>query len=191
VIMHIPVVVQYRHVHLSEQDQARLFGSDPLLKPIADAGHRGQVVYRETVTIVGKHGTLEQVHVLGPSRAQTQVELSAAEAFALGINAPLRISGDVKRAATCGLRGPHGNIRARACVIVPIWHLHCHARDAKRLGVEQHDVVSLSVLERPDTRLEQVVVRVHPSFSLSFHLSVDEAAAFWLHTGDVVTLVRL
>lgn len=186
--MRIPVVVQYRHVHLSRADQERLFGPDAVLKPLAEVGHRGQVVYRETITVMGKQGHVEDVHVLGPCREETQVELSAAEAFALGIDAPVRVSGDLRRAVSVGLSGPHGRIRARACVIIPARHLHCTAADAKRLGAVHEDVVTLAVPGRPDMRIGQVAVRVHPTFRLSFHLSVDEAAAFWLHTGDTVTL---
>ena len=188
--MRIPVVVQYRHVHLSTEDVARLFGPDAILKPMARLGHRGQVVYRETVCLVGKHGRLEDVHVLGPARAQTQVELSAVEAFALGLNAPVRCSGDLKRAAGCGLVGPYGKIRSRACAIVPVRHLHCNPATARQLRVVHEDVVNLVVPGRPELLIEHVVVRVHPTFALEFHLGVDEAAAFWLATNDVVTIDR-
>ncbi len=189
--MDIPVAVQYRHAHLSAADQARLFGADAVLKAVAHVGHRGQVAYRETITVVGPNGRLEQVRVLGPVRAETQVELSPVEAEALGIDAPVRLSGDVKRAASCGLKGPHGSIRARACVIIPARHLHCSARDAKRLGVKQGDVVSVGVVGRPETRVEHVAVRVHPSFRTSFHLTADEAAEFWLGADDRVRVERM
>ncbi len=188
--MDIPVVVQHRHVHLSAADQATLFGADASMKRVADVGHDGQAAYQETVTLVGKNGQMEDVRVLGPCREETQVELSASEAFALGIDAPLRVSGDVKRAASCGLKGPHGSIRSRACVIVPVRHLHCGDADAKRLGIRHRDTVALTPVGRPDLRMEHVAVRVHPSFGLSFHLSADEAAQFWLHTGDRVRLER-
>lgn len=188
--MDIPVVVQHRHVHLSAADQAVLFGPDASFKRVADVGHQGQAAYQETVTVIGKNGRLEDVRVLGPSREETQVELSASEAFALGIDAPLRVSGDTKRAASCGLRGPAGTIRSRACAIVPLRHLHCGEADAKRLGLRHRDTVALTPVGRPDLRLELVAVRVHPSFGLSFHLTADEAAQFWLHTGDRVRLER-
>lgn len=188
--MNIPVVVQHRHVHLSAADQARLFGSGAVLKPMADAGHRGQVVYRETVTIVGKHGTLEGVRVVGPCREETQLELSAADAAALGLEAPVRVSGDVARAAACGLSGPAGRIRSRACAIVPARHLHCSDADAQRLGLAHGDLVALGMPGRPELHLPDAVVRVHPTFRLAFHLTTDDAAAHWLHTGDAVVLSR-
>ncbi len=186
--MDIPVVVQYRHIHLSAADQAALFGPDAVLKRVADVGHEGQAAYQETVTVVGKHGTLEDVRVLGPCREETQLELSASEAFALGIDAPLRVSGDVKRGASVGLKGPAGTIRSRACAVVPVRHLHCGEADAKRLGIRHQDTVSVASVGRPDLRIDHVAVRVHPSFGLSFHLTADEAAQFWLQTGDRVRL---
>lgn len=186
--MRIPVVVQYRHIHLSAADQARLFGNGPLLKPIADIGHAGQAVYRETITVIGPESQLEDVHVLGPCREETQLELSATDAFALGLKAPVRISGDVSRAAACQLVGPFGKIRSRACAIVPLRHLHCTPAEANRLGVRHRGVVTLTVVGRPGTRIEHVAVRVHPSFQLGFHLTIDEAAAFWLEPKDAVTI---
>lgn len=187
-MLKIPVVVQYRHIHLSVADQAKLFGDAPLLKPIAGIGHAGQAVYRETITVIGPESQLEDVHVLGPCREETQLELSATDAFALGLKAPVRVSGDVSRAAACALVGPFGKIRSRACAIVPLRHLHCTPAEANRLGVRHRDAATLTVVGRPGVRIEHVAVRVHPSFRLGFHLSTDEAAAFWLETGDAVTV---
>ncbi len=186
--MLIPVVIQHRHVHLSPADQARLFGPRAVLKPVAGVGHRGQVVYHETVAIAGKEGLFASVRVAGPCREKTQVELSAAEAAALGLAAPVRVSGDTARAASCGLSGPAGRIRSRACAIIPARHVHCGVRDARRLGLAQGDVVSLVVPGRPELLIPGVVVRVHPTFRLAFHLTDDEASAYWLSSGDAVRL---
>lgn len=188
--MDIPVVVQKRHVHLSAEDKGELFGETYEMTPLNDLGHEGQVVYKETVDIVGNEGEIEQVRVLGPYRDETQVELSPTDAFTLGLSVPMRASGDLSRAAICGLRGDDGEIERVSAAIVPIRHLHCSDDMAEKLDVKQHDVVDVSPPGRDDTTIDNVLVRVHPSFSLEFHLTTDEAAYFWLETGDTVHIIN-
>lgn len=184
--MRIPIVVHHRHVHLSKKDMDALFGSP--LTPIAELGHRGQHVFKESVAVVGEQGILEHVRVLGPARAATQLELSPVEAAALGIEAPVRLSGEVGSAATVTLRGPKGQVR-RKCAIIPLRHLHASPDDARRLGIAQDDVVTLA-LERTGAHVEHVVVRVAPGFALECHISPDEAAQIWVSTGDLARLVK-
>ncbi|OGL66511.1 hypothetical protein A2856_02350 [Candidatus Uhrbacteria bacterium RIFCSPHIGHO2_01_FULL_63_20] len=183
--MRIPIVVHHRHVHLSKKDMDALFG--PKMTPLSDLGHKGQHAYQETVDVVGERGVLERVRVLGPSRDETQLELSPVEAIALGLDAPVRSSGDLARAATVKLKGPKGEVRRR-CAIIPVRHLHADLADATRLGVSHNDVVTLEV--DGHRRIEQVLVRVHPTFALECHLSPDEAAELWVHTGDTAHLAK-
>ncbi|TAK03758.1 hypothetical protein EPO34_01175 [Patescibacteria group bacterium] len=178
--MKIPIIVHHRHVHLSQKDMDALFGSK--LAPIAELGHKGQHVFKETVAVIGEQGILEHVRVLGPARESTQLELSPVEAAALGVDAPVRASGELSGAATVTLRGPHGQVR-RKCAIIPIRHLHANGADATRLGVKDGDVVTLE-LYKTGAHVEHVLVRVHPSFALECHLSPDEAAELWVTAGD-------
>lgn len=185
----IPVQIQYRHVHLSEQDAEILFGRHGCTR-VTGLAHRGQDVCAETVDLIGPNGVqIDRVRVLGPARDSTQVELSPTEAFALGIDAPVRLSGDVARTAGCTLSGPAGTVDLRSGVMIPARHLHCNERDAALLGVRHHDLVSVAPIGRPDDRLELVSVRVHPTFALQLHLTYDEACELWLETGDNVVIV--
>ncbi len=187
--MLIPVQIQYRHVHLSVAHAEALFGSARLGK-LAELGHRGQFACDETVTVVGPNGVeLERVRVLGPSRDETQVELSPTEAYALGLDAPVRLSGDLSRTAPCVLVGPSGRVELAVGAIIPARHLHMNERDAARLGLAHHQLVSVAPAGRPDARIDLVTVRVHPTFALAFHLTYDEAAEFWIQTGESVTIV--
>ncbi|MCX6714893.1 MAG: PduL/EutD family phosphate acyltransferase [Candidatus Uhrbacteria bacterium] len=186
--MFIPLVIQHRHVHLSKKDLRQLFGDEKTLEIESELEHKGQYLYRETVDVEGKTGIIESVRVLGPSRSATQVELSITDAFAIGLNAPTRQSGDLTRAASCKLIGPAGSVRATSSVIVPARHLHCSDRMAKKLHVKNHHVVTLRHAENPDVVLSHVFVRVHPTFALELHLTSDEAAHHWLHTGDLFEL---
>ena len=185
--MEISVVVQHRHVHLSAQDARVLFGTDMLgeEKPIE---LRGQFVALKTLAIHGPNGSFPEVCVLGPTRGQTQVELSSSDAFAIGIEAPLRISGDLNRSATVLLKTALGEIQAKMSTIIPIRHMHLPPGLSEELGLTHHDVISVRVKDREDIIFDQVVVRVHPTFNPVFHLTKDEAAPRWVQTGDIIIL---
>ncbi len=186
--MQIPIVVQHRHVHLSEADRKALFG-DVELTPVRSINQKGQVVYAQTVQVVGPNGRFEHVSVLGPDRTETQVELSASDAFALGIKTSTRISGDVTRSGSCKLIGPAGEVLSKSSVIIPVRHLHCAPQTAEHLGLSHHDIISLAVKEIGNATIDQVVVRVHPTYTLEFHLTKDEAAEHWIHSGDSANIV--
>src|SRR3989339_1076795 len=115
--MFFPLIIQHRHVHLSKPDLRQLFGDEKSLEIESELEQKGQFLYRETVNVEGKTGVIESVRVLGPCRSKTQVELSVTDAFAIGLKAPTRQSGDTLRAASCKLIGPAGSVRAASSVI--------------------------------------------------------------------------
>lgn len=181
------VVIQFRHVHLSTADQDALFGPGCLLTPLCAISHLGQVVYEETVDLAGPRGTIESVRIIGPAREHSQVELSELEALAAGFDAPVRLSGDSQNSAQGRLLGPKGECTVDK-VIIPARHLHLPDHLAENLGLRQHQRVRLLAAHNPKPAIKEVVVRVHPTFSPEFHLTADEAAVFWLNTGDYVKL---
>lgn len=186
--MFIPLVIQHRHVHLSKKDLRQLFGSEEFMTIDKELELKGQYVYEDTVDIEGNTGMIEFVRILGPERKETQVELSQTDAFAIGLHAPTRQSGDLSRAANCTIIGPVGSVFAKASVIIPARHLHISDRLAKKMQIKNRDVVTLQHIERSEIVFSQVFVRVHPTFSLEFHLTSDEAAHDWLHSGDLFEL---
>lgn len=186
--MKIPLVIQHRHIHLSRTDLRRLFGDESQLHKEIELAQKGQFVFKETVSVIGTRGKLTQVKVLGPTRTKTQVELSSSDAAAIGVRAPLRHSSDLARAGSCKLKGPKGEIRAITSMIVSARHIHCDPKTAKRLKLKNHDVVSLQHIKREDVRLDHVLVRIHPTFSLELHLNQDEAAELWLQSGEFFEL---
>lgn len=185
--MHIPVVVQHRHVHLSAADAQVLFGDEGLLA-MREIDQRGQFVAAGRVEVHGAHGSFPDVCVIGPIRERTQVELSASDAFCLGLDAPLRASSDLNRSGTVMLKSVRGEVTAKASAIIPIRHLHLPPQTAQELGVVHQDVVRLRLVGADGIEFDHVLVRVHPTFRPAFHLTKDEAAPSWLQTGDVVTL---
>ena len=121
---------------------------------------------------------IPNVIILGPTRAKTQVEVSATDARTLGLNPPVRESGDVEGSAPCVLRGPKGEIELKEGVIIAKRHIHVTPEDAVELGVKDRDIVGLKV-ETPNRSLifGDVVVRVSEKFATYVHLDTDEANA--------------
>ncbi|MBI4435430.1 propanediol utilization protein [Candidatus Uhrbacteria bacterium] len=184
--MEIPIVVQHRHVHLSPEDEQVLFGGE--MEPARPIEHHGQFVARQTLAVHGPSGVFSDVCVLGPVREKTQVELSSSDAFAIGVNAPLRLSGDTERSATVLLKTPRGEVQAKMSTIVPIRHLHLSPQVAQTLHLAHQESVTIQMKGREWIVFDHVVVRVHPTFSPAFHLTKDEAAPAWIQTGDIAIL---
>ena len=178
--MEFPVVIQHRHVHLSKHDAETLFGST--LSPLRPLGHHGQFICKETVDLIGERGLFKHVRILGPVREVTQVELSAADAFAIGVDAPVRPSGDTDRSGTCQIRNATTSLIAKSQIIIPARHLHCNDQTARMLGLTHHQIVTVALLDDSTEIIEHVVVRVHPTFANEFHISSDEAAQLWLQS---------
>lgn len=180
----VPVGVSARHIHLSPADVERLFGPGHTLHPVKEL-QPGQFSCEETVTLVGPKGSLNRVRVLGPARGRTQVEVSATDGFTLGINPPVRLSGDLDGSASIAVVGPRGAFALPEGVIVAQRHIHMNTKDAARWGLHHGQVVQVAV-EKGIRRLilGDVVLRVGEGFELEMHIDTDEANAAGLRTGD-------
>src|SRR6266702_8376251 len=104
----IPVAISAHHVHLSQATIERLFGQNYVLQPRSALSQPGQFAALDTITLIGPHGRLEHVRVLGPPRAADQVEISRTDQRTLGVDAPLRLSGDLDSTPGLVLEGPKG-----------------------------------------------------------------------------------
>lgn len=178
--MDFPIVIQHRHIHLSQADAEVLFGSGVELIPVRPIGHRGQFLSEQTVDVIGKSGLFERVRILGPFRETTQVELSASDAFAIGIAAPVRVSGDLLHSGHCKLRSEQAEVKVSSQTIIPARHFHCNDHTARELGLSHHAIIAVELTQADAQTLEHVIVRVHPTFSNELHLSTDEAASLWI-----------
>ena len=162
----VPVEASARHVHLTAADAEKLFGPGHGLTPKRDLSQPGQYLSEERVKLVTAKGEFSNVAVLGPLRKETQVELSLTDARALGISAPVNLSGDLTGAGDVVIVGPKGVVEARGSVIAARAHIHMTPEDARRFAVHV----------RPVT-VHDVVIRVDKSFALAAHLDFDEANA--------------
>lgn len=178
-----------RHVHLSEQDIETLFGAGATLTHKKDLSQPGQFACEERVTVVGPKRSLERVIVLGPARPATQVELSLTDARTIGVDAPVRESGDIAATGGCKLVGPCGEVEISEGVIAAKRHIHMTPEDADRLGVSDKEIVKVRIDSERALIFDDVVVRVSPKFALAMHIDTDEsnaACAFGACQGEIV-----
>lgn len=168
----IPVELSARHVHLSEEDAISLFGAP--LTPVRELSQPGQFLSKERVRLIGPKGVLDNVAVLGPSRGSSQVELSKTDARGLGVDAPVRQSGDLEGTPGIILASQTGIVGLEKGVIVAARHIHMSPEDAKRLHVCDKDMVSVRLDGDRPLILEDVLIRVSDKFNLAMHIDPDE-----------------
>jgi acetate kinase len=188
----IPMAISVRHVHLTQSSVEQLFGPGYLLQIRSPLSQPGQYAAEETVALVGPRGRLNHVRIVGPPRSEDQVELSRTDEIELGINAPLRESGDLADTPGIVIEGPAGSVTLRHGVICALRHIHMSPADADVLGLKNRDKVA-AVVVAGDRRLVfgDVVVRVSPAFRIELHLDSDEGNATGLQSGSEVMLTEL
>ena len=179
----VPVEASGRHVHVTREQAFALFGHDltqkrPLSQP-------GQYLSQQRVTLVGPKGELDRVAVLGPVRSEAQVEVSLTDARVLGIDPPIRPSGQVAGSPGITLKGPQGTVQLNQGVMVAQRHIHLNPQQAQNFGVKDKQVVSLQVLTDRPVVFEDVLVRVSSQYEAAVHLDYDEANACNLKPGDL------
>ncbi|HBQ46042.1 MAG TPA: phosphate propanoyltransferase [Ruminococcaceae bacterium] len=171
----IPVAVSARHVHLCRKDMDTLFGAGSELHPVKTL-MGGQFAAKEQVTIVGPSlRPIEKVRVLGPLRKQTQVEISATDAYQLKVKAPVRPSGRLKGSAGITIVGPKGVVKLEEGCIIANRHIHMSPADAERFGVRDGELVNTLAEGERRTLFYGVQVRVDPKFTLEMHIDTDDA----------------
>lgn len=186
----VPVGVSNRHIHLTQADVEALFGEGYQLTKKKDL-MGGQFAANECCTIVGlKLRAIENVRVLGPVRKATQVEISQTDARKLGINVPVRESGDLAGSAPIAIVGPKGAIYCKEGCIVAARHIHMSPADAAACGVQDGDYVSVRVDNERGTTFDRVKIRVDDSFTLEMHIDTDEANASEIKCNDMVTILK-
>lgn len=186
----VPIGVSARHVHLTQEHVEVLFGEGYQLTKKKDL-MGGQFASNELVTIVGlKLRAIENVRILGPVRNCSQVEISATDAIKLGVNAPIRESGNIAGSAPIALVGPKGVLYLKEGCIIAKRHIHMTPQDAQAAGVHDGDTVSVKADNERATIFNNVQIRVDESFTLEMHIDTDEANAAKITTGQTVMIVR-
>lgn len=181
----IPLSTSAHHVHLSRADFDILFGPGGDLTPRTELSQPGQFAAVEMVNLVGPKGRIEKVRILGPLRKETQVEVSRTEQFKLGIDAPIRDSGDLEGTPGIDIEGEKGAIRIEKGVISAKRHIHMSPEEALNLGLRDRDVVMVKVKGVRELIFGDVLIRVHPTYRMDMHLDTDEANAAQITAGTM------
>lgn len=175
---HLVVNISARHCHVTQQDLERLFGPGHQLHVHKHLYQDGFFAAEEAVTIIGpRHRTISGLRILGPCRDHSQVELAFTDAISLGLEVPVRKSGDHRDSPGCYLLGPKGMIELPRGVIRHERHVHIGPADAAHYGVKDGDRLNLRVKSSCSMVLEDLLVRLAPASKLEVHLDTDEGNA--------------
>ena len=183
----VPLEASGRHVHLTQSQAQMLFGHG--LTPERELSQPGQYLCRERVSVIGPKGEFQNVAVLGPTRKEAQVEISLTDGKTLGIEPPVRLSGDVAGSPGCTLAGPKGKVELSQGVIAAQRHIHLKPEDGIRFGVTDRQMVTLQSFTARPCIFEDVVVRISPDFSAAVHLDYDEANGCGFRKGDLGRII--
>lgn len=187
----VPVGLSNKHVHLSEEDINILFGEGHELTAIKDLGQPGQFACDEKVDLVGPKRTIKGVRVLGPARKESQVEISLADGFTLGLQSvPVKGSGSLDGTPGIKLVGPNGEVELKQGVIAAARHIHMHPKDAAEFGVKDKDKVKVKVEGQRALIFENVLIRVSDSYALEFHVDVEEGNCAMIKNKQMLEVIK-
>ncbi len=185
------VNVSARHCHVTQQDLERLFGEGHQLTPYKWLYQDGFFAAEETVTLIGpRHRMIQNLRILGPCRDHSQVELAFTDAIAVGLDVPVRKSGDHRDSPGCYLMGPKGMIELERGVIRHERHVHIGPQDAAYYNVKDGDRLNLRIKSTCSAVLEDLLVRLAPASKLEVHLDTDEGNAVDLAHATKVELFK-
>lgn len=181
-----------RHMHISPENLEVLFGKGAELTVHKWLYQKDQFASQQTVTMVGpRKRIIPNLRILGPCRNLTQIELAFTDSIQLGIDIPVRMSGDIEGTPGAYIMGPKGMLEMKNGVIRAARHVHMSPSDAEFYGVKHLDKITLKVTAKGcNTRFDDLLVRVDPSFKLEVHIDTDEANACDLDNAEKVELFK-
>ena len=186
----VKIGLSNKHLHLSKEHIDILFGEGHELTPTKPLVQPGQFACEEKVDIVGPKNTLKGIRVLGPARAETQVELAMTDARTIGIKAPVRESGKLEGTPGCKIVGPCGEIEIDHGVIVALRHVHLNDEQAAEAGVKNGEFVSIKIEGERGLIFENVLVRAGAKHEREVHLDTDEGNAAGCGPDAVCTIIK-
>lgn len=185
------VNVSARHMHVTPSDLETLFGPGSKLTKLKDLYQEGEFASEQLVTLVGpRQRIIPNVRILGPVRNYTQVELSYTDGVYLGIDLPLRISGNHEGTPGVTILGPRGAISINKGVIRAERHVHMSDADMAFYGVKDGDHMKLRIDGPCGVTFNNVRVRFHPKVVLEVHIDTDEGNACDLETATHMELLK-
>ncbi len=180
--------VSARHIHLSQHDMESLFGAGYELSKVKELGQPGEFSSGEKLDVATEKGIIKGVRVIGPIRKNTQVEFALTDARILGLNPPVRESGDLAGSPGAKLIGPNGEVTIAEGVIIAARHLHLDLRTAAMIGLKDKDNVKVSIPGDRAITFDHVLVRAKETYAPEFHIDTDEGNACMAVTGQEVEI---
>lgn len=188
--MEVTIGVSNRHVHLCQKDLEILFGNNFELELKNNLNQPGQYASTSLLTIKTEKDKIENVRVLGPVRNYTQVEISKTDAFKLGVNPPVRDSGDLENSEKVELIGPKGSIKLEKGCIIATRHIHITPDEVKKFGLENIKTVSVELPGEKGGIINNVSLKVSKESYFEMHLDTDDANAHLIKSGDIGRIIK-
>lgn len=187
--MKVSIGVSNRHVHLKQEDLYKLFGEGYTLEKVKDLNQPGQYASNSFVDLKTDKGIIEHVRVLGPIRDYTQVEISKTDSYKLGLNPPVRDSGDLYNSENIVIIGSKGEIVAHNSCIIATRHIHILPEQIKEYGLENKNIVSVRLSGEKGGIINNVHLKIADNSFFEMHLDTDDANAHLVKNGDIGEII--
>lgn len=186
--MKIKVGVSNRHVHLDKTCFEYLFGNQEFYA-IKELSQKGEFMSNLTVNLMTVKGKIENVRVVGPLREKTQIEISKTDSYKLGLNPPVRMSGNLENSESLYICYNDKKVKIENAVIIANRHIHCNNDEAREYGLYEGKILKVKVEGIRGGVLDNVIVKIKDNYNLELHIDTDEANAFLLNNGDEVEVI--
>ena len=182
----VQVGVSNRHVHLTKEVYEELFNEELTIKN--KLNQPGEFASNQTITLKTAKGMIENVRILGPFRNYDQVEISNSDAYQLGLNPPVRTSGDLLNSETITLVNNNRSITLKNSCIIANRHIHMNPEKAKKLGVKNNELVQVKIVGEK-SGIVNAYVKITDNGYFEMHIDRDDANAFLLNNNDEVEIL--
>lgn len=189
--MKVSIGVSNRHVHLTKQHLEYLFGENYKLTELKKINQPGQFAAVETVKIKTKKDVIENVRILGPIRDYTQVEISKTDAYKLGLNPPIRESGEISESEKIIIVGPKGELKLDEGCIIATRHIHISPKQVEMYGLQNRQYVDVLISGEKETIFKDVSIKVSEPAYYEMHIDTDDANACLVKNGDIATILGI
>lgn len=187
--MKVSIGVSNRHIHLDYDTCVKLFGNSELTS-VRELSQGGEFVSNRVVSIKTDKGRIDNVKVVGPLRNKTQVEIARSDAFKLGINPPVRMSGNFDGAEDVTLVFESKEVNVKNSCILANRHIHSKTSELEKYGLKDGQVLKVRVNGERGGIMDNVIVKAKESYNFEMHIDIDEANAFMLSNGSVVEIME-
>ena len=188
--MKVKVAISARHIHLNKEDFEFLFGVGKELTKLNDLSQKGEFASNEKVSIITEKGRLDNIRIVGPLRNYTQVELSKTDAFKLGLNPPVRNSGDLDNSENLIIEYNGKQLKKDNCCIIANRHMHINTSDLNKYNLKDGQIVKIKISGIKGAILDNVIVKASCNYTLEVHLDVDDGNAHLIdESNDLVEVI--